>query len=234
MRFLHGSRLTPGTTSRASQLRGGERHVARTLCLGHLVLSLASWERRGRLGTIRCRSWVFPRTFCSFFKRNSSPPLLRLWREQFCFFFVITLPETNSSPLKISLPKRKWVFQRSICRCELFFIFGEGVHISKISWCFTIVENPGCNEKEQQPVTCDTPHGWWWKTCGIKFCGWTPWSLASEIYHPKKARIVFQVSFFQGYTRWWFQTFFIFTTIWGRFPFWLIFFRWVETTNQYI
>ena len=33
-------------------------------------------------------------------------------------------------------------------------------------------------------------------------------------------------------TRWWFQTFFIFTSIWGRFPFWLIFFNWVETTNQ--
>ena len=33
-------------------------------------------------------------------------------------------------------------------------------------------------------------------------------------------------------TRWWFQIFFIFTPIWGRFPFWPIFFRWVETTNQ--
>ena len=32
-------------------------------------------------------------------------------------------------------------------------------------------------------------------------------------------------------TRWWFQIFFIFTPIWGRFPFWLIFFKWVETTN---
>ena len=32
-------------------------------------------------------------------------------------------------------------------------------------------------------------------------------------------------------TRWWFQICFIFTHIWGRFPFWLIFFRWVETTN---
>ena len=31
---------------------------------------------------------------------------------------------------------------------------------------------------------------------------------------------------------WWFQTFFMFTPIWGRFPFWLIVFRWVETTNQ--
>ena len=29
----------------------------------------------------------------------------------------------------------------------------------------------------------------------------------------------------------WFQIFFIFTPIWGRFPFWLIFFKGVETTN---
>ena len=33
-------------------------------------------------------------------------------------------------------------------------------------------------------------------------------------------------------TRWWFEIFFIFTPIWGRFPIWLIFFRWVGTTNQ--
>ena len=36
----------------------------------------------------------------------------------------------------------------------------------------------------------------------------------------------------KNYCRWWFQIFFIFTLIWGRFPFWLIFFKWVETTNQ--
>ena len=30
----------------------------------------------------------------------------------------------------------------------------------------------------------------------------------------------------------WFQIFFMFIPIWGRFPVWLIFFRWVETTNQ--
>ena len=28
-------------------------------------------------------------------------------------------------------------------------------------------------------------------------------------------------------SRWWFQIFFMFTPIWGRFPIWLIFFRWV-------
>ena len=32
-------------------------------------------------------------------------------------------------------------------------------------------------------------------------------------------------------TGWWFQTFVIFILIWGRFPFWLIFFKWVETTK---
>ena len=30
---------------------------------------------------------------------------------------------------------------------------------------------------------------------------------------------------------WWFQIFVIFTPIWGKDPIWLIFFRWVETTN---
>ena len=32
--------------------------------------------------------------------------------------------------------------------------------------------------------------------------------------------------------RWWFQIFFSFTPNWGRFPIWLLFFGWVETTNQ--
>ena len=35
-------------------------------------------------------------------------------------------------------------------------------------------------------------------------------------------------------TRWWFQIFFIFTPTWGRFPIWLRFFKWVETTNRKI
>ena len=36
--------------------------------------------------------------------------------------------------------------------------------------------------------------------------------------------------FAEHITRWWFQIFFIFTPTWGKFPFWLIFFKWVETT----
>ena len=35
----------------------------------------------------------------------------------------------------------------------------------------------------------------------------------------------------QQKTGWWFHIFFMFTSIWGNDPVWLIFFRWVETTN---
>ena len=33
------------------------------------------------------------------------------------------------------------------------------------------------------------------------------------------------------FTRWWFQRFFMFIPTWGNDPIWLIFFKWVETTN---
>ena len=36
-----------------------------------------------------------------------------------------------------------------------------------------------------------------------------------------------------NFSGWWFQRFFMFTPIWGRFPIWLIFFKGVETTNQF-
>ena len=32
--------------------------------------------------------------------------------------------------------------------------------------------------------------------------------------------------------RWWFQNIFFYIPTWGRFPVWLIFFRWVEITNH--
>ena len=37
---------------------------------------------------------------------------------------------------------------------------------------------------------------------------------------------------FARFSRWWFQICFIFTSSWGRFPYGLICFKWVETTNQ--
>ena len=71
--------------------------------------------------------------------------------------------------------------------------------------------------------------------------GWTwKWSGASASRHashlPKNSK---KNTFSNGKnldhgsgSRWWFQTFFIFTTTWGNDPIWLIFFKWVETTNQ--
>ena len=37
----------------------------------------------------------------------------------------------------------------------------------------------------------------------------------------------------EQFSGWWFQKGFIFIPIWGRFPFWPIFFKGVETTNQF-
>jgi len=33
-------------------------------------------------------------------------------------------------------------------------------------------------------------------------------------------------------TRWWFEIFLIFIPTWGNDPIWLIFFKWIETTNK--
>ena len=45
-------------------------------------------------------------------------------------------------------------------------------------------------------------------------------------------QVIPEIATFTSVTRWWFQIFFMFTPIWGRFPIWLIFFEGVETTNQ--
>ena len=37
---------------------------------------------------------------------------------------------------------------------------------------------------------------------------------------------------FMTFSGWWFQTFFIFIPTWGKDPIWLIFLKWLETTNQ--
>ncbi len=60
----------------------------------------------------------------------------------------------------------------------------------------------------------------WWNSPIVKFFRYDQMPLSGM-----KCR-------FQIWSRWWFQTFIIFTPTWGRFSIWLIFFRWVETTNQ--
>ena len=62
-------------------------------------------------------------------------------------------------------------------------------------------------------------------------CGGSPTSLVTFFFvmprYPWSDIHIYNYS-----SSWWFQTFFIFIPIWGRFPFWLIFFKGVETTNQ--
>ena len=58
-----------------------------------------------------------------------------------------------------------------------------------------------------------------------------PISINKNLF-PHHLLVFWSFLFDQTSSRWWFQTFFIFTPIWGRFPIWLIFFKWVETTNQ--
>ena len=53
----------------------------------------------------------------------------------------------------------------------------------------------------------------------------------AQVYTSDLAMISFIRLDQRGSMGWWFQIFFVFTPIWGRFPFWLIFFKRVETTN---
>ena len=67
--------------------------------------------------------------------------------------------------------------------------------------------------------------------CAKDFCSWIDWP--NFLSFPQgRALFAEHISNCLSWSRWWFQIVIIFTPIWGRFPFWLIFFRWVETTNQ--
>ena len=66
-----------------------------------------------------------------------------------------------------------------------------------------------------------------------------PYLTSRDLFRqPFKGTVVYVIwmvglTYSNTFTTWWFQTFFIFTPTWGRFPIWLIFFKWVETTNQF-
>ena len=61
----------------------------------------------------------------------------------------------------------------------------------------------------------------------------TPRLLRSIQINEMPRRMLWQMHCSQLVSGWWFQIFSIFTSIWGRFPIWLIFFKWVASnTNQ--
>ena len=66
-------------------------------------------------------------------------------------------------------------------------------------------------------------------TWGVDSWNWLiypPWNKHQK--HLKNGWLEIDPASFSG---WWFQRFFMFIPTWGRFPFWLIFFKWVEITN---
>ena len=92
---------------------------------------------------------------------------------------------------------------------------------------------PG-KEKRSTRQVCTGPHGWVF--VGRFFSdGYEQLDGKGHIFLEIKSGnlVKFDGIKCQTCARWWFQRFFMFSPTWGRFPFWLIFFNWVETTNQF-
>ena len=121
--------------------------------------------------------------------------------------------EHNHGGLEDHFPDKKGWFVGSM------LIF-QGVYFEEsffLRWFFSQNERHGSSK---------IPEAGWWVPPNSKF-----------FFAPRKKKKLLDMwnanSSSLPYSTWWFQIFFIFTPTWGRFPFWLIFFSWVETTNQY-
>ena len=84
----------------------------------------------------------------------------------------------------------------------------------------------------------------------IHFVKKNGWTFRRVVAHPRKPHHFLAIEppgddviFFNSpeasrrhmhFSRWWFQRVFMFIPTWGKDPIWLIFFKWVETTNQII
>ena len=77
---------------------------------------------------------------------------------------------------------------------------------------------------------CLWDHGFtWWFT--VVFITKKHWGNHSTLQFSHKYCCKYST---RSHSRWCFQIFFIFIPTWGDDPLWLIFFRWVETTNQHL
>ena len=126
----------------------------------------------------------------------------RLPEKKTCLF----LPKKNHEKEKQFTQSNPWllrhVFPVVVCEAWFQILAGES-HVADLAAA------PGCRD----------PQG-----------GSRGWVMSDEWVYDITMKKIHQV--YEGITRWWFQILFIFTPIWGRFPFWLIFLRWVETTKQ--
>ena len=93
--------------------------------------------------------------------------------------------------------------------------------------CFFVWIIPAPQKKQKKLRSVSWFHGG-----GLDPC--VPWMQRGNLRLAGKIIIPWRIhgtSVSISLARWWFQIFFIFTPNWGRFPIWLTFFRWVETTN---
>ena len=78
---------------------------------------------------------------------------------------TFTLPETNSSPLKIGVPKRKLVFQPSIFTCDLL-VSGRVYSLTHVKSRSNLCNCTTWNDKRIEAVTTENP----WQISKV-FCG---------------------------------------------------------------
>ena len=108
--------------------------------------------------------------------------------------------------------------------CFLVFVGVSTALILKKSFWFTVVFFP---EKTNKII--------WWGL-NMRIHDWNEiaaWQLCSTFFG--WSLVIFSalaLGSSQLVTGWWFQIFFILTLTWGRFPFWLIFFKWVGSTTN--
>ena len=184
-------------------------------------------------------TWITPST------KNMTPPIYSLEDDYFNIHFFWSSWWTRSRQacrIKGQLRKQQvsWILLRSCW----------GINFIKLTDSCKGVQPVRLPGPSPRPVRCNQSkvigrllRFSWLKRCeGRFFLGsnaaldirmskrpsnrWQPESK-SEAKLQKMARGI------QVFTGWWFQIFFIFAPIWGRFPFWLVFFNWVETTNQF-
>ena len=157
------------------------------------------------IGLIEDLAWKRMDTFSNIFLRvaTSFPSFFRRKSGSFWSFWCCKSPRLNASRQRfVRVPK-------VLCKRRWFFPRGQVVELFFFAngckwWSFTFL----CQKTHFQSIFTKPP------TKRRSFSSQELWT--SE--HNRS-------------TGWWFRIFFVFAAVWERFPFWLIFFRWVETTN---
>ena len=125
----------------------------------------------------------------------------------------------NRGWMVMESPSAKW--GRSIVSSEWYSEFSSTYHNYMSQYNFQIIQLVGNFQKKTSTVF------------DSKFSkNWIQQESVQPFFFGKKLgpkMFLLRISYLAS---WWFQICFMFIPIWGRFPIWLICFKWVETTNQ--